>query len=212
MPSSPIVHVIDDDDAVRDALAFLLKTAQFDVRTYETARSFLESTQDLSSGCVVTDVRMPEISGIELLRRLREGGSDIPVIIITGHGDIPLAVEAMKFGAADFFEKPYDDDALLAAVRSALNRKESADKQKALRAEINARLDTLSNRERQVLEGLVAGKPNKIIAFDHGISPRTVEIYRANVMTKMNASSLSELVRMAIIAGVIEDSASVTKS
>lgn len=212
MPSSPIVHVIDDDDAVRDALAFLLKTAQFDVRTYETARAFLESTQDLSCGCVVTDVRMPEMSGIDLLRRLRESGSDMPVIIITGHGDIPLAVEAMKFGAADFFEKPYDDDALLAAVRSALNRKESADKQKALRAEINARLDTLSKRERQVLEGLVAGKPNKIIAFDHGISPRTVEIYRANVMTKMNASSLSELVRMAMIAGVIEESASITKS
>ena len=148
---------------------------------------------------------MPEMSGIDLLRRLRERGSDVPVIVITGHGDIPLAVEAMKFGAADFFEKPYDDDALLAAVRSALDRHESAEKQSAARAEINERLATLSNRERQVLEGLVAGKPNKIIAFDHGISPRTVEIYRANVMTKMQASSLSELVRMAMIAGILDD-------
>jgi two-component system response regulator FixJ len=212
MASSSIVHVIDDDDAVRDALAFLLKTAQLDVRTYETARAFLDAAQNLSSGCVVTDVRMPEMSGLELLRRLRERGSDIPVIVITGHGDIPLAVEAMKYGAADFFEKPYDDDALVVAVRSALDRQEGIDKQKALRAEINARLETLSNRERQVLDGLVAGKPNKIIAFDHGISPRTVEIYRANVMTKMNAASLSELVRMAMIAGILEESTSAPKS
>jgi two-component system response regulator FixJ len=125
--------------------------------------------------------------------------------VITGHGDIPLAVEAMKLGAAEFFEKPYDDDALLEAVRVALDRKESVDKQKAARAEFSERLATLSNRERQVLEGLVAGKPNKVIAFDHGISPRTVEIYRANVMTKMQASSLSELVRKAMIAGILDD-------
>ena len=128
------------------------------------------------------------MTGIELLRRLRESGNDIPVIVITGHGDIPLAVEAMKFGAADFFEKPFDDDALLiAAVRSALNRLEGAAQKIAERAALNERLATLSNRERQVLEGLVAGKPNKIIAFDYDISPRTVEIYRANVMTKMQA-------------------------
>ena len=204
MPSSPVVHVIDDDDAARDSLSFLLRAAQVDVRAYETAPAFLATIKTLSSGCVITDVRMPEMSGIELLRRLRENGIDIPVIVITGHGDIPLAVEAMKYGASDFFEKPYDDEALLTAIRAALNRQEGAAHTLAERAALKERLATLSNRERQVLEGLVAGKPNKIIAFDYDISPRTVEIYRANVMTKMQAASLSELVRMALIAGVFD--------
>ena len=204
MPSSPVVHIIDDDDAARDSLSFLLRAAQVDVRAYETAPAFLATIKTLSSGCVITDVRMPEMSGIELLRRLRESGIDIPVIVITGHGDIPLAVEAMKYGASDFFEKPYDDEALLTAVRSALNQQEGAVQKAADRAALNERLAALSNRERQVLEGLVAGKPNKIIAFDYDISPRTVEIYRANVMTKMQAASLSELVRMALIAGVLD--------
>src|SRR4029079_16574456 len=204
MPSSPVVHVIDDDDAVRDSLAFLLRAAQIDVRTYETAPAFLADIKPLLPGCVITDVRMPEMTGIELLRRLRESGNDIPVIIITGHGDIPLAVEAMKYGAADFFEKPFDDDALLKAVHSAFNRLEGAAQKIAERAASNERLATLSNRERQVLEGLLAGKPNKIIAFDYDISPRTVDIYRANVMTKMQAASLSELVRMAMIAGILD--------
>ena len=174
------------------------------VASYESAKVFLDAISALDRGCVITDVRMPEMSGIELLRRLRENGIDIPVIVITGHGDIPLAVEAMKFGAADFFEKPFDDDALLKAVHSAFNRLEGTAQKIAERAALNERLATLSNRERQVLEGLVAGKPNKIIAFDYDISPRTVEIYRANVMTKMGAGSLSELVRMALIAGILE--------
>jgi len=204
MPSDSVVYVIDDDEAARESLAFLLQSAQFDVRTYDGAAAFLDGAKSPRSGCVVTDVRMPGISGIDLLRRLREAGSDIPVIVVTGHGEIAHAVEAMKLGAADFFEKPYDDDALLAAVRAALDHKETADKQKAARAEVSDRLATLSNRERQVLEGLVAGKPNKVIAFEHGISPRTVEIYRANVMTKMRAASLSELVRMAVIAGIFD--------
>lgn len=205
MPSESVVYVIDDDEAARESLAFLLQSAKHDVRTYDSATAFLGDSKELLSGCVITDVRMPEISGIDLLRRLREAGSDIPVIVITGHGEIALAVEAMKLGAADFFEKPYEDDALLAAVRSALDQKETADKQRIARADFSDRLATLSNRERQVLEGLVAGKPNKVIAFDHGISPRTVEIYRANVMTKMQASSLSELVRMVVIAGIFDD-------
>ena len=207
MPSSSVVHVIDDDDAARDSLSFLLRAAQIDVRTYEGAPAFLATTKTLSAGCVITDVRMPEMTGIELLRRLRERGIDIPVIIITGHGDIPLAVEAMKFGAVDFFEKPYDDEALLNSVRSAFNSQDGIDQKKMERAVLNDRLVSLSNRERQVLDGLVEGKPNKIIAFDHDISPRTVEIYRANVMTKMQAESLSELVRMAMIAGILDDGA-----
>jgi two-component system, LuxR family, response regulator FixJ len=205
MPANPVVHVIDDDHAARDSLSFLLRTAKIDVHTYESAPAFLAAIKTLSLGCIITDVRMPEMTGIELLRRLRESGNDVPVIVITGHGDIPLAVEAMKFGAADFFEKPYDDESLVAAVRSALNRHEGVAQKRAQRSILDERLATLSNRERQVLEGLVAGKPNKIIAFDHDISPRTVEVYRANVMSKMRASSLSELVRMALIAGILSD-------
>jgi two-component system response regulator FixJ len=205
MPGNVVVHVIDDDDAARDSLAFLLRAAEFDVRAYEAATAFLAELDRAPRGCVITDVRMPEVSGIDLLRRLRERGNDMPVIVITGHADIPLAVEAMKCGAADFFEKPYDDEALISAVRIALGRHQSNEKQGAARAEYQQRLATLSNRERQVLEGVVAGKPNKIIAFEHSISPRTVEIYRANVMTKMQAASLSELVRMAMIAGILEE-------
>jgi two-component system, LuxR family, response regulator FixJ len=205
MPGDTVVHIIDDDEAARDSLAFLLRSAQLEVRSYKSAPEFLSKVKAVPSGCIVTDVRMPQMSGIELLRRLRAGGVECPVLVITGHADIPLAVEAMKLGAADFFEKPYDDDALLAAVRAALDRQEGIDKKQADRAAFNERLATLSNRERQVLEGLVAGKPNKIIAFDYGISHRTVEIYRANVMTKMQASSLSELVRMAMIAGILDE-------
>jgi len=205
MPSNPVVHVIDDDDAARDSLSFLLRSAELEVFAHESAPAFLVAAKVMTAGCIVTDVRMPDMTGIELLRRLREDGIDTPVIVITGHGDIPLAVEAMKFGAVDFFEKPYDDDALLAAVQGALNRQEGDARKSAERSALNERLATLSNRERQVLDGLVAGKPNKIIAFDYGISPRTVEIYRANVMTKMRAASLSELVRMTLIAGILDD-------
>jgi two-component system, LuxR family, response regulator FixJ len=202
---SSVVHVIDDDDAARDSLSFLLRAARIEVRTYDSAPKFLANIKNLPLGCIITDVRMPEMTGIELLRRLRESGNDVPVIVITGHGDIPLAVEAMKFGAADFFEKPYDDESLVAAVRGALDRQEGAAQKKAERSVFEERLATLSKREREVLEGLVAGKANKAIAFDHDISPRTVEIYRANVMTKMQASSLSELVRMALVAGILSD-------
>jgi two-component system, LuxR family, response regulator FixJ len=152
---------------------------------------------------VITDVRMPGMSGIDLLRRLRELKIDVPVIVITGHGDVPLAVEAMKIGAADFLEKPFDDDALLASVRSALKRQDGDAKRSSERADIEARLSALSKRERDVLDGLIAGHANKQIAFDLGISPRTVEIYRANLMNKMQAGSLSELVRMALISGAL---------
>jgi two-component system response regulator FixJ len=196
------VHVIDDDDAVRDSLEFLLKSARLDVRTYDSATRFLDAAPQLKSGCIVTDVRMPEISGIDLLRRLRELGILLPVIVITGHGDIPLAVEAMKLGAIEFLEKPFDDERLLASVRRALERQADDQGRDTERLEINAKLASLSNRERQVLEGLAAGLPNKTIAYDLGISPRTVEIYRANLMTKMEANSLSDLVRMTVIAGV----------
>lgn len=203
MPLVSLVHVIDDDEAVRHSLAFLLSTARMEVRTYESAAAFLSALPSVGSGCIVTDVRMPGISGVDLLRRLEELGVGIPVIVITGHGDVQLAVEAMKIGAVDFIEKPFDDDRLLAAVQSALGRSERDVQQVSERADLLDKLASLSNREREVLEGLVAGKPNKIIAFDLGISPRTVEIYRANVMTKMDAGSLSDLVRMALLAGIL---------
>ena len=146
---------------------------------------------------------MPGLSGVDLLRRLRELKLGIPVIVITGHGDVPLAVEAMKIGALDFLEKPFDDEVLLASVRSALNQLNQDQKRQAERNEIERRLAALSNRERDVLEGLVSGHANKQIAYDLGISPRTIEIYRANLMTKMQAASLSDLVRMALIAGIL---------
>ena len=206
MQPEPIVYVIDDDDAVRQSLEFLLKTAGIAVRGFESAKAFLEMLPRIQSGCVITDVRMPEITGIDLLRRIKESNLDIPVIVITGHGDISLAVDAMKIGAIDFLEKPFDDDLLLAAVRSALNTEAGAAKHKAELADIHDKLAALSNREHQVLEGLVAGKANKVIAFDLGISPRTVEIYRANLMTKMSANSLSDLVRMAMTAGILDTS------
>ena len=203
MSTEGTVHVIDDDEAMRESLAFLFKSAKVPVRTYDSAMAFLSQTPQLTSGCIVTDVRMPGLSGIELLKRLRELKLTIPVIVVTGHGDVPLAVDAMKYGASDFLEKPFDDDILLAAVRTALSRQATDHEHEAQRAQIERRLDLLSPRERQVLDGLVAGHPNKVIAFDLGISPRTIEIYRANVMTKMEAASLSDLVRMALTAGVL---------
>ena len=203
MPSASLVHVIDDDEAVRQSLEFLLKTARMQVRTYESAAAFLSVLPSVSSGCIVTDVSMPGISGVDLLRRLKELKIAIPVIVITGHGDVQLAVEAMKIGAMDFIEKPFDDEMLLASIKAALGRWEKDGEQQAERTNLLDKLAMLTKREREVLEGLVAGKPNKIIAFELGISPRTVEIYRANVMTKLSAGSLSALVRTALRAGLL---------
>jgi two-component system response regulator FixJ len=205
MPSdTDIVHVVDDDEAMRDSMAFLLRAENFQVQTYADAADFLTALPQIKVGCVVTDVRMPGMSGIELLQRLRELKVSLPVIVVSGHGDVPLAVEAMKTGALDFIEKPFDDDVFLRAVRLALSAQAVDSQRQAQKATINSRLESLSNREREVLEGLVAGHPNKTIAYDLGISPRTVEIYRANVMEKMQARSLSDLVRMALVGGLLD--------
>ena len=201
MPNEGVVHVVDDDLAVRQSLSFLLASDGLPVRLHESALAFLDAMEATATGCIVTDVRMPGIDGIELLRRLKARGFGLPVIVMTGHADVPMAVEAMKEGAVDFIEKPFDDDLFLAAVRSALRLQEQHAQRDAQITEVQARLQGLSERERQVLGGLLAGKANKVIAYDLGISPRTVEIYRANVMTKMQAGSLSELVRMALVVG-----------
>jgi two-component system, LuxR family, response regulator FixJ len=198
-----IVHVIDDDEALRDSLAFLLRSADLEVMSHSSAAAFLDSLPLTGLTCIITDVRMPGLTGIDLLRRVKELGIEVPVIVITGHGDVPLAVEAMRFGAVDFLEKPFDDEILLQSVRAALRQQAGTAKRQSERAEIEGRLATLSPRERDVLGGLVAGRANKQIAFELGISPRTVEIYRANLMDKMQAGSLSDLVRMALIVGIL---------
>lgn len=200
MPTDLIVHVVDDDPAIRDSLSFLLETTDIAARTYDSAPALLARAERLEPGCILTDVRMPEMNGLEMVRRLHEIGVHHPVIVMTGHADVPLAIEAMRAGVKDFIEKPFDDEALLASIRSALAVGAEVLEQEGQGAELRARLDTLSTRERQVLEGLVAGQANKVIAYDLGLSPRTVEVYRANVMTKMQARSLSELVRMSMLA------------
>ncbi|HYD04962.1 MAG TPA: response regulator FixJ [Reyranella sp.] len=199
--SEPVVHVVDDDAAMRDSLSFLLEAAGMQARTYDSALALLDRMDVLEPGCILTDVRMPEMSGLDLVRRLKALNVAMPIVIMTGHADVPLAIEAMKAGVVDFLEKPFDDEALLSALRAALAQGQEARAEAQEQAAIRARIDSLSPRERDVLDGLVAGRANKVIAFDLGISPRTVEIYRANLMTKMQAGSLSELVRMALLVG-----------
>ncbi|MES2194286.1 MAG: response regulator FixJ [Pseudomonadota bacterium] len=205
MPNKGKVYVIDDDEAMRDSLNFLLDSADFSVTLFETAQSFLDALPGLEFGCVVSDVRMPGIDGIEMLKRMKAGQSTFPILIMTGHGDVPLAVEAMKLGAVDFLEKPFEDDRLIGMIEAAIRQAEPAARSEAITQEIAARVATLSPRERQVMDGLIAGLSNKLIARDYDISPRTIEVYRANVMTKMQANSLSELVRLAMRAGLLND-------
>lgn len=203
--SEPLVHLIDDDEAVRTSLAFLLDMADLPARTYASAPEFLAVADKVRSGVVVTDVRMPEMNGLELVRRLKAAGSTLPVIVITGHADVPLAVDAMRAGVVDFIEKPFDEEILLSSIRAALD---AAGPAAAPASPVDPQRDRfeqvlagLSGREREVLRGVVAGKLNKQIAHELGISPRTVEVYRANVMGKTGARGLSELVRIALLAG-----------
>jgi len=205
MESAAQVFVIDDDAAMRDSLDFLLAAAGFAVETFESAADFLAVLPEVETGCVVTDVRMPGIDGIELLKRLKQEKASLAVVVMTGHGDVALAVEAMKAGAVDFVEKPFDDERLIGTVRAALAETLRRGDAEAVASPIVARVASLSPRERQVMEGLVAGLSNKAIAREYEISPRTVEVYRANVMTKMQAANLSELVRLAVRAGVVKD-------
>jgi two-component system response regulator FixJ len=198
MTEAALVHVVDDDEGVRDSLAFLLQSAGFAVRTYDSAAAFLAVASGLVAGCVLTDVRMPEMDGLALQRHLAALGRSLAVVVMTGHGDVPIAVEALKAGARDFLEKPFDEQRLLAVVREALAASQHAQEAQEASAGITARLASLTPREREVLQRLVSGQPNKTIAYDLGTSPRTVEVQRARVMEKMNARSLPELVRMVL--------------
>lgn len=196
------VHVVDDDDALRDSLVFLLSSASIPAVPHESAESLIAALPGLDFACIITDVRMPGMTGIDLLRHLHAIDKQLPVIVVTGHSDVPLAVEALKAGAFDFIEKPFEDERIIAAVRSALEFRSKTQRAHESRAVAMGRVELLTARERQVFEGLVAGHPNKIIAHELGISPRTVEIYRANVMSKLNASSLSDVVRIALAADI----------
>ena len=195
-----IVHVVDDDDSVRRSVGFMLKTSGYNVHSYASGTELLKDVKSLEPGCVLLDIRMPGMDGLEVQQALHEKGVTFPVIIMTGHGDVPLSVKAMKAGAVDFIEKPFEKELLLSAVEqgfAALQRSESA-REKAKDA--NVRLQVLTPREREVLDGLAQGLPNKTIAYDLGISPRTVEIHRANLMNKLGVRSLSEALRLAFSA------------
>jgi len=204
MTNEPLVYVIDDDDAARHSLKFLIEAAGRRVIDFDSAIAFLDYLPrdgEPQPGCIVTDVRMPEMTGVELIEKLRQLEIREPVVVITGHADVPMAIQAMKAGVHDFIEKPFDDEVILSAIESALARRGAEVDSDSERREIRARIDLLSQREREVLRGLVEGKANKIIAFDLGISARTVEVYRAKVMSKMQVRSLSQLVQMVLSVG-----------
>ena len=197
-----VVHIVDDEEPVRKSLAFLLTMAGFTVRVHDSASGFLAAAKTVGKACLITDLRMPDMSGVELLEKLKGVGASIPAVVITGHGDVPMAVAAMKAGAVDFTEKPFEDEALIEAIKRAASQLEESPAAMVDTATLGVRLDSLSERERQVLSAVVAGLPNKTIGFDLGISPRTVEVHRANIMSKMQARNLPELVRMSIAMGL----------
>jgi len=196
------IYIVDDDDAVRDSLDAFLTASGYDVRGFASPREFLAVAGTIEFGCVLVDLQMPGMDGLELKKRLNQLNIDLPVVVVTGHGDIATAVAAMRAGAKDFIEKPFTDEAILAGIRIGLADRPKPSVVDQAKQAILDRLKNLSPREREVLEGMVAGQPNKVIAYNLSLSPRTVEIHRARVMDKMQARSLSELVRLAITAGI----------
>jgi len=203
MPSERIVHVVDDDAAIRRAMARLLRSARLETVGYETAQAVLNAAPSLSSGCILLDVQMPGMGGLELLARLSEFGIELPVIVVTGHGDVPTAVKAMKAGAVDFIEKPIDEAQLLAAIDAALAEKKSAARNRAA-ARATGQMALLSPRERQVLEAIAIGRPNKLIAYDLGISVRTVEVHRAHMLDRLGVRYIGGAIRIAVMASLAE--------
>lgn len=200
MPNDKLVHIVDDDDSVRRSASFMLKHAGYRVESYVSGPDFLKEAKAADRGCVLLDVRMPGMDGLEVQKEMANRGIDMPVVILTGHGDVGIAVKAMRAGAVNFIEKPYEKEILLSAIEEAYLRLERKHDREMKAGEAQIRLASLTGRERDVLNGLVAGLPNKTIAHDLGISPRTVEIYRANMMEKLRARSLSEALRIAFIA------------
>lgn len=206
--SDRIVHLVDDDEAVRRSAGFMLKTSGYKVSAYPSGVELLKEGKDLPPGCILLDVRMPEMDGLQVQEALKQRGIGHPVIVMTGHGDVTVAVQAMKAGAVDFIEKPFEKAVLLSAIEEGFSRIEHAGRSHARAEEAQVRLQALTPRERDVLEGLVRGHPNKTIAYDLEISPRTVEIHRANLMSKLGVASLSEALRIAFAAGLDEASSS----
>lgn len=202
--SDRVVYLVDDDEAIRRSAGFMLKTSGYQVRSYVSGVELLKEAKELSPGCILLDVRMPEMDGLQVQRALQERGIGYPVIVMTGHGDVGVAVQAMKAGAVDFIEKPFEKAVLLSAIEDGFGRIEQAGRSRARAEEAQVRLQALTPRERDVLEGLVRGHPNKTIAYDLDISPRTVEIHRANLMSKLGVASLSEALRIAFAAGLDE--------
>lgn len=202
MSADTIIHVVDDEEQVRKSLAFLLSVSGHAARVHDSATAFLQLAPGLSNAVLITDLRMPDMSGVDLLRRLGEIGAMLPAIVITGHADVPMAVEAMKAGAVDFIEKPFEDTVLLEAVDRAVVELGKREPSEGDAGTVRARVEKLTDREKQIMNAIVAGLPNKTIAYDLDISPRTVEVHRANVMSKMGAKSLPELVRMVLSAGI----------
>jgi two-component system response regulator FixJ len=200
MPHEATVFVVDDDEAVRESLSALLDASGFRVKAYQSAAAFLANDQLPQKACLITDIRMPDMDGLELQIELKRRGSHLPVIVITGHGDVPLAVKAMKAGAVEFLEKPYDDRTLLDSLRLALSQAGNQSGEEQTAPGVREKLSTLTPREREVFDLVVVGKLNKVIAYELSISPRTVEIHRSRLMHKMGARNLADLVRMGLAA------------
>jgi len=196
------VHLVDDDESIRRSVSFMLRTSGYVVKTYASGVEFLKDAKSATPGCILLDVLMPEVDGLEVQRRLHDQGVFLPVIVMTAHGDVTVSVQAMKGGAIDFIEKPFDKAALLGAIEDGFARLEQSTARHARAEEAKARLAVLTPREMDVMKGLVRGHPNKTIAYDLGISPRTIEIHRANLMTKLGVISLSEALRVAFAAGL----------
>jgi two-component system response regulator FixJ len=204
MSERRMIHIVDDEDSVRRSASFMLRTSGFDTRGYQSGIEFLKEAKHADPGCVLLDVRMPEMDGLQVQREMNERGLALPVVVLTGHGDISIAVQAMKAGAVDFLEKPFEKAQLLVALEAGFARLDRRDDAFASAHEAEVRIAALTGRERDVLRGLTRGHPNKTIAYDLGISPRTVEVHRANLMAKLEVRSLSEALRFAFAAGIDE--------
>jgi two-component system response regulator FixJ len=202
MSDKKLIHVVDDEDSIRRSIGFMLKTSGYEVETWSSGQAFLKDVKHGEQGCILLDVRMPEIDGLEVQRQLAERGVMMPIVIMTGHGDISIAIQAMKGGAVDFLEKPFEKASLIGAIEEAFQRIANTTSASARAAEAESVLGVLTPREHDVLHGLAKGLPNKTIAYDLGISPRTVEVHRANVMTKLQVRSLSDALRIAFAAGL----------